>query len=71
MNKRFPGIFGSCAVDQPCPICLEYGFALNDKVWITRINDLLDTIYGGPYRPVSDAERDRLKDQVVEESSLS
>lgn len=66
-DKRFPGIFGSCAVDQSCPICLGYGFALNDKVWIMRINDLLDTIYGGPYRPVSDAGPDRLKELVVEE----
>lgn len=37
MSVRFPDIFGSCATDQSCPVCLGYEFALEDK---RRIREL-------------------------------
>ncbi|KAJ9217955.1 hypothetical protein DTO166G4_346 [Paecilomyces variotii] len=37
VGTRFPDLFGSCGVDQSCPVCLGYEFALEDK---RRIREL-------------------------------
>ncbi|KAJ9294378.1 hypothetical protein DTO271G3_6953 [Paecilomyces variotii] len=37
VSVRFPDLFGGCGVDQSCPVCLGYEFALEDK---RRIQEL-------------------------------
>lgn len=38
VSVRFPDIFGSCATDQSCPVCLGYEFALEDKMRIRALD---------------------------------
>ncbi|KAE8131259.1 hypothetical protein BDV38DRAFT_290444 [Aspergillus pseudotamarii] len=36
---QFPDLFGGCGVDQSCPVCYGYDFAMNDKVMLRKVEE--------------------------------
>ncbi|KAI9038143.1 uncharacterized protein KD926_011278 [Aspergillus affinis] len=69
VSDLFPDIGGSCAVDQACPMCMGYNFALNDKAWIAEIEDIEARRFNwndDGRELVDDDELERLRDEAVE-----
>ncbi|OJJ36167.1 hypothetical protein ASPWEDRAFT_172953 [Aspergillus wentii DTO 134E9] len=66
---RWPDIFGSCGLDQSCPICLGYGFALDDKATLWQLDDFTSPLYRERYghskKPMESDELERLKNEAL------
>ncbi|KAJ5894013.1 hypothetical protein N7495_005704 [Penicillium taxi] len=44
VSRRWPDLFGSCGVDQSCPVCLGYDFAYREKLELRYLEQASDSI---------------------------
>ncbi|KAI9929390.1 hypothetical protein MW887_000859 [Aspergillus wentii] len=60
---------GRCGLDQSCPICLGYGFALDDKATLWQLDDFTSPLYRERYghskKPMESDELERLKNEAL------
>ncbi|KAE8323560.1 hypothetical protein BDV39DRAFT_217685 [Aspergillus sergii] len=62
--REFPDLFGGCAVDQSCPVCYGYDFAMNDKILLREVEEYGDRLWRE--KSLSKEERTELKREILE-----
>ncbi|KJK61656.1 hypothetical protein P875_00086797 [Aspergillus parasiticus SU-1] len=45
--QLFPDLFGGCSVDQSCPVCLGFDFAMEDKIQLREVEEYEDRLAKG------------------------
>ncbi|KAE8413044.1 hypothetical protein BDV36DRAFT_287343 [Aspergillus pseudocaelatus] len=61
---QFPDLFGGCAVDQSCPVCYGYDFAMNDKIMLREIEEYESRLWGAKSGPAE--YRAELRQEILE-----
>ncbi|KAE8382722.1 hypothetical protein BDV26DRAFT_288281 [Aspergillus bertholletiae] len=59
----FPDLWGGCAVDQSCPVCLGFDFAMDDKTTLRTVEKYESDLRRGRFR--SEGDREAIKEEIL------